>query len=228
MRDYARFEVYMPAVCTAGGRGLARTSLAGSTRSVSVGGIELLLPETLPVRTPVVIQIHEESTVRGHVVWVGKDTSTMVGSRFPHGVAFERPVDPTLVRQWVYQAKRQSHARVPVRFDVEWRREGSADRGTCLNLGRGGMFIATDHPAEPGTEVMVHFTPPGLSKPLSLFARVEWMYGERRGPEAVTGMGVQFLDPKPSEAALIGAVVDRLRGDGPPSPDSPGSAPQFR
>lgn len=223
MRDHRRFDIYMPAVCTATGRGLARTPLACSTRSVSAGGLELLLPETLPVRTPVVIEIHKESTVRGHIVWVGQDTSTMLGSRFPHGVVFDRPVDATLVRQWVYQAKRQSHARASVRFDVEWRREGAAERGTCLNLGRGGMFVATDHPAEPGTKVMLHFTPPGLYNPLSLLARVEWMYGDKRATGAVTGMGVQFLDPKPSEAALMGAVVDRLRGDPFPSPGSPGS-----
>ncbi|MFQ5657095.1 MAG: PilZ domain-containing protein, partial [Candidatus Methylomirabilales bacterium] len=99
------------------------------------------------------------------------------------------------------------------------------DRGTCLNLGRGGMFIATDRPAEPGTEVMIHFTPPDLSNPLSLLARVEWMYGDKTAPGRITGMGVQFLNPRPSEAALIGAVVDRLRGEAPPSPGSAGSFP---
>lgn len=228
MRGYPRFEAYLPVQCTAVNRARPHPGpLAGKTQSVSAGGFGLLLPETLPLRTPVMIQVYQKDALRGSVVWVGQDTPTLLGTTIPHGVAFERAVDPALVRQWVYQARRQAHARVSVRFDVEYTQEGVVGQGTCLNVARGGMFIATERPGAPGTEVMLHFTLPGLSCPLSLLARVAWMCEGKTGPSAVSGMGVQFLDPKPSEAALIGALVDRLHDEASAASDSSGSLPSF-
>jgi Tfp pilus assembly protein PilZ len=77
------------------------------------------------------------------------------------------------------------------------------------------MFITTDRPTPTGSEVSLFFTLPDLSHPFSVLARVVWARGQETGPGSTTGMGVQFLDPKPSEAALIGAVVDRTCGDRP-------------
>ncbi len=82
------------------------------------------------------------------------------------------------------------------------------------------MFIATERPAPPGAEVMLHFALHGLPYPLWVLARVAWTCEAGTEGAAVSGMGVQFLDPKSSEAALIGAVVDRLRGEPSPAPDS--------
>ncbi|MEA3509613.1 MAG: hypothetical protein U9R33_04005, partial [candidate division NC10 bacterium] len=87
------------------------------------------------------------------------------------------------------------------------------------------MFIATEFPPPPGTEVMLHFSLPGLSHPLSDLAQVMWICGEKMAENPITGMGVQFLESEPSEIATIGTVVDRLREEESPSPDSPQSAP---
>lgn len=229
LSGYPRFEAYLPVQCTAPTPGQPRPrELTGKTRSVSAGGLEILLPESLPLRTPVLVRIGEGEPLRAYVVSVHQGRPSPIGIKVPHGLAFEKPVDPVLVRQWVYRAERQSHARAPVQFPVEYHRAGTAGRGTCLNLSRGGMFIATKQPAPPDAQVSLTFTLPNLSHTFTVLARVVWTRGEQTEPSATIGMGVQFLDPRPSESALIGSVVDRHGDETLSSFDSSRSGPSPR
>lgn len=215
-----RFEASMPVLCTAPSRGRpVAKRLAGKTRSVSVGGLALMLPEALSSGTPVLVRVWQGDPLRGLIVWVGPGIQTDLRTTFPHGVAFEEPVDSALLNQWLSQVKEHRHARVPVRFGVEYTHAGVFGRGTCLNLSLGGMFIAAANPAPPGTEVMLRFMLPGLSDPLSFRVRVVWAQRQEAGSGPVGGMGVSFLDPKPSEAALIEMVVDHLWVEELRSPD---------
>lgn len=221
-RRHPRFEAFLPVQCTALGGGRSRRRpLAGKTQWVSAGGLGLLLPKALPVRIPVLVQVCQEKPRRGHVVWVDRRTDRL-WTTIPHGVFFEEPVDPALISQWVSQAEQQFQPRVPVQFGVKFQytQRGTTGHGTCLNLSRGGMFIAAPRPPRPGTEVMLHFPLPGLSHTVSVLARVVWKRGEKTGPPGIPGMGVQFLGVDPLEAGLIGTVVDRLREESSPSPDS--------
>ncbi|MFQ5847981.1 MAG: TIGR02266 family protein [Candidatus Methylomirabilales bacterium] len=221
MGGHARFEAYVPVLCTAPSpeRPVAKR-LAGKTRSVGVGGLALLLPEALPAGSPLVVRVWRGDPLRGLIVWVGRGTRADLRTTFPHGVAFQQPVDSAVVRHWLSQAKRHPDIRVPVRFAVEYADAGVPSTGTCLNLSRGGMFVATTHPAPPETEVTLHFTLPDLRSPLRVRARVVWTRGKATGPGLLTGMGIQFLGPTPSQAAFIGDVVDRLCREELPSPDS--------
>ncbi|HEY4719065.1 MAG TPA: PilZ domain-containing protein [Candidatus Methylomirabilis sp.] len=209
--DYPRFEAYLPVECAAPipGRPSARL-IAGRTRFVSAAGLEILMPETLPLRTPMMVRVAQGDPLRAHVVWADQGTPTPAGTRVAHGVLFERPVDPALVNQWVYRGERQAYARTPVRFPVEYGQAGTAGHGTCVNLSRGGMFVATPQPAPPGSQVALTFNLPNLSHTFSMLARVVWNHRDETKPDAPSGMGVQFLDPKPAEGALIDALVDRL------------------
>ncbi|MFQ5839195.1 MAG: TIGR02266 family protein [Candidatus Methylomirabilales bacterium] len=225
-RRYPRFEAYVSVQCTPMSSGrLCRPPLSGKTRYVGAGGLMLLLAEAIPVTTPVLTQLPQEEPVRGVVVWADHDIPTHRGTAIPHGVAFSQPVDSTVVRRWVGHAERQAHLRVPVRFGVEYVQAGATGRGTCLDLSRGGMFIATVRPAQPGAEVLLHFRLPSLSEAMWVLSRVVWA---RQGePEATVhkGMGVQFVDLRPSEGALIGSVVDRFRGTIPAQGDAGPSHP---
>jgi uncharacterized protein (TIGR02266 family) len=146
---------------------------------------------------------------------------TDLGTSVPHGVLFDHVVDPDLIQQWVLNAKRQAYRRVPVRLHVKFTQAGKAGHGTCRNLSRDGMFIETEDPPRPGTEIMLRFKLPAPSRTFSIPARVVWMCGGEESQSAITGIGAQFLEVDSSlEAALIDAVVDRLRGDASPSPDS--------
>ncbi|MEE9124109.1 MAG: TIGR02266 family protein [candidate division NC10 bacterium] len=212
-----RFEVYLPVQCTTPGGARSR-GVTGKTRSISAGGLEILLPETLPVGTPVLLQFGDGDLLRAYVVWVERGTPTSVGIKVPHGLAFQQSVDPHLVRQWVYRAERQSHTRAPVQFPVDYIEAGTAGRGTCINLSRGGMFISTTQPVQPGSQVSLKFNLPHLSHTFSVLARVVWMRSDEVDPAATMGMGVQFLDPRPSETTLIGTLVDRVCGETFPLP----------
>ena len=222
MRRHLRFVRYLPVQCAAlSAKPPYLRPLIGKTRSIGTGGLAILLPESLPVSSALLLQISENNPVRGNVVWVGDGTPSLMGIRFPHGVAFEQPVDAALVRQWVSQSNNRLHPRAPVRFDVEYTQAQAIVRGTCLTLSRGGMFITTRRPAVPGPEVMLHFTLPGLPDRLSALARVVWVCREGTAPIAITGMGVQFLDLETRAAATIGTAVDQLCREASPSPAHP-------
>lgn len=211
VRRHLRFARYLPVRCAVlSPKPPYLRPLMGKTRSIGAGGLSIFLLESLPVSSALLLQVSGGDPVRGTVVWVGEGMSTLMGIRFPHGVAFEQPVDAALVRQWVSQSSNRLHARVPVRFDVEYTQAQAIVRGTCLTLSPGGMFITTRRPAVPGPDVMLHFTPPGLTDRLSALARVVWVRREGTAPIAITGMGVQFLELEPSVADMIATIVDRL------------------
>lgn len=223
-----RFEASMPVLCTAPspGRPVARR-LAGKTRSVSVGGLALLLPEILPPGTPVLVRVWRGDPLRGLIVWAGPGIPTDLRPIYPHGIAFEQAVDWDLVGQWLSQVKKHRQARVPVTFAVEHIYAGVTGQGTCLNLSLGGMFITTTDLAPPGAEILLRFMLPGLVDPLSVRASVVWSRERDAGSHAPAGMGVRFLDPKPTDAALIEVVVDRLWIEELRSPDLVRSRPIF-
>jgi uncharacterized protein (TIGR02266 family) len=173
----------------------------------------MLLSEPVPVQTAVSVQVSGGDLLRGRIVSVGKGVSTMLGPRFPHGVAFETPVDPSLVRQWVSHPQRRVHRRAEVRFGVDYTHEGRTDFGMCLNMCEGGIFIATQRPLPPETLIALRFTLPDASKPLSVRGRVAWVSGDENDPAVIVGMGVQFRDLDPGAVADIGALVDRVSAE---------------
>lgn len=222
IRRHLRFVRHLPVRCAAlSPKPPYLKPLIGKTRSIGAGGLAILLPESLPVSSALLLQISEKDPVRGTIVWAGEGTPTLMGIRFLHGVAFEQPVDAALVRQWVSQSNNRLHARAPVRFDVEYTQAQTIVRGTCLTLSRGGMFITTRRPAVPGPEVMLHFTLPDLPDRLSALARVVWVSRDGTAPIAITGMGVQFLELETRAAAMIDTTVDRLCRKASPPPTLP-------
>ena len=219
-----RYKAFVPAQCTALGDERSHLKpLAGKTQWVSAVGLGLLLPETLSVGTRVLVRLHEEEPHRGHVVWVDKRVRTHLGTTVPHRIAFDQAVDPALVRRWISQAKSPAEPRVPVQLvvNVQSIETGRGGQGTCMDLSRGGMFIATNHPPQRGSEILLQFKLSNISHTLSALAQVMWVRKEETvSVEAedislatVTGMGVRFLTVNPLDAALISRLVNRLRAE---------------
>jgi len=153
VRRYPRFLAYLPVQCTTLNRGRSKARMiTGKTKSITPGGLGLLLPDIIPLRTSVSVQVCQEEPLRGHVIWLDRPMSTDLVTRIPHGVAFDQPVDEDRIRQWVLNANHQAHPRVRVQIDVEFTGAGKVRHGTCLNLSRGGMFITTmdDPPPHQG------------------------------------------------------------------------------
>lgn len=70
------------------------------------------------------------------------------------------------------------------------------------------MFIVTDRPASPETDLTLRFTLPSQTDTLSVRARVAWVSAAENEPGVTSGMGVQFLELTPSQAIAIGRFVD--------------------
>lgn len=90
-------------------------------------------------------------------------------------------------------SQKRIHERVPVQFDVAFTHAGEAADGVGLNVSQRGMFIATDRPVPPGEEILLEFTAPGRSHPLSIRAKVAWVCRQEAEPSATSGFGVRFL-----------------------------------
>jgi PilZ domain-containing protein len=84
------------------------------------------------------------------------------------------------------------------------------------DLSPAGVFLETDLPLGPDSELVVSFWVPSLARELSLFARVARVsLPRRRSDHGVAGMGIRFLDISPLERLH---VRESLRGCPPPIP----------
>lgn len=218
MRRFLRFTRFLPVHCTVlDPEDTEPRVLTGITRNVNAGGLEILLPEALSIKTMVSVRVSGSDPVPGHIVAVDKGIPTPLGIKFPHGVAFEAPVEPSLVRTWVSHPEKRAHPRIIVQFEVEYTQAGNKAWGTCLNLSQGGMFIVTERPAPAETEVMLRFTLPDETDAFSIRARVAWVSREETEPGAISGMGVRFLDLDQSQSFAIGSFIERTSADPPES-----------
>lgn len=76
---------------------------------------------------------------------------------------------------------------------------------TSRNLSRGGMFIETDRPLPPTTEVALEFGLPDGRSPIAPTAQVIWSGQAAEGDQR--GMGLQFLALDRTSADRIDAFV---------------------
>ena len=96
-------------------------------------------------------------------------------------------------------------ARVPLETNVRVVCGASDLAARSRNLSRGGMFIETDEPLPPETEVALEFGLPDGHSPIAPTAQVIWSGDSEAGDSR--GMGLQFL-------ALDGTYLDVSRPDG--------------
>jgi len=86
---------------------------------------------------------------------------------------------------------RRASVRVGVVLQLEYRNAGHLLVSYCTNLSRGGLFIPTDEPHSPGTQLTLRMDVPGKRDPVSLDAKVRWVrsFATDEGP---AGMGLAF------------------------------------
>lgn len=125
-----------------------------------------------------------------------------------------KPLDrPTLlaaVRRLLDAPVAKGLPRVPVETPVRLAHELGESWGVARNLSRGGIFVETEHIAEPRTELRVEFPLPGRRKVLSPTARVVWVrVGGDREPG---GIGLRFLALDGESARSLEEFVHEHRG----------------
>lgn len=102
-------------------------------------------------------------------------------------------------------------ARIPVNFDVSFTFGSREHRARALNLSPDGMFLHTEYMLLQDDLIEIYFHLPEVEEPLWMKARVAWGTRLEGQTPAFSGMGVQFLDPMPSQREEIERYLQRLQ-----------------
>lgn len=105
--------------------------------------------------------------------------------------------------------RRAERAGVTVRIDYATVDEMFSEFTRDIN--EGGLFIETDKPRPPGTEVVMQFHLPGSEHVLRTVGRVVRVSTGSAGKPA--GMGIEFDELTPDDRAKIDRIVRALRSD---------------
>ena len=106
--------------------------------------------------------------------------------------------------------RRADRARVTVRIDYATVDEMFSEFTRDIN--EGGLFIETDKPHQPGTEVSMQFHLPGSAEILHTVGRV--VRASNGDPDAPRGMGIEFDELTPDDRVKIDRIVRALRSNG--------------
>lgn len=105
--------------------------------------------------------------------------------------------------------------RAVVETPVRLAREGSEAWGIARNLSRGGIFVETELPLAPATEVQLEFPLPGGTEVLAPRAEVVWT--RLGGPRGTRGVGLRFVGLDGRSARSLEHFVHEHRGAQPPT-----------
>ncbi len=109
--------------------------------------------------------------------------------------------------------RRTSRAAVTVRIDYSTVDEMFSEFTRDIN--EGGLFIETEKPHEPGTEVAMQFHLPGTDEVLQTLGRVVRV--SPGAPGVTPGMGIEFDELSPEDRRRIDQIVRALRSREPAS-----------
>lgn len=98
-------------------------------------------------------------------------------------------------------------------------------QGLVLNLSRSGLFVQTNLPPRPGTEVAVDLTGPEVGDRILVHAEVVWRrrLNSRMTGTATSGMGLRLQAPDPGYEALLRGIDPGLLSPGTSAGPDPGS-----
>ncbi|MBL6975242.1 MAG: TIGR02266 family protein [Deltaproteobacteria bacterium] len=99
------------------------------------------------------------------------------------------------------EEQRRTSPRVMYEIEVGVRSDDNFFTGFIRNISEGGLFVATHDPLDVGSEVTIKFTVPTMEGEVTAHSIVRWVrpYDERM-PDAIPGMGVQFVTLLPDTA----------------------------
>ncbi len=109
--------------------------------------------------------------------------------------------------------ERRRTVRAVVRLEVydDGRRQERIPLYISRNISGGGIFLITQEPYPPGTNIRISFTLPGDRTPVTALGEVVWSRDQREAPERQPGMGVKFVEIKDfDQERLRQFVKDRL------------------
>lgn len=96
---------------------------------------------------------------------------------------------------------------------VAYRTVGSFITDFAVNISKGGIFINTRDPASVGTIVRLIISLPDAAFPFDLTGRVTRVQLHDPNSDAMSGMGIEFIDVDEEKRARLERFVERLRAE---------------
>ncbi|MCB0307830.1 MAG: TIGR02266 family protein [Bdellovibrionales bacterium] len=109
-------------------------------------------------------------------------------------------------------AEKRKHRRVPVKFKVDWKSEGTFLFEKATNISEHGIFIETQEPMPPGTMIDLQFTIPDKPKKIVVLGKVAWVNPVRATSDSNynPGMGIRFENLKEIDRDTILSLIKRI------------------
>lgn len=109
-------------------------------------------------------------------------------------------------------ASRRRSPRVLVNINVDYTCEGLYLFASITDISAFGVFIRTNTPDPPGSELQIKFSAPDGGDPLEAAGRVTWVQPYVPGStDNQAGMGVELLDLTPSQQEQLVALLGEPR-----------------
>ena len=131
-----------------------------------------------------------------------------IGAIEPNAAGAEGAATPQLAGAGLEStgASGRRFQRFPFRLEIRYQGEHRSYTGVGENMSLGGLFVATQLPADLGDLLELTFHIPGLDRLVDVTCRVRWIRSyEPDQPEVPPGLGVEFygLNADVSEAITI-------------------------
>jgi uncharacterized protein (TIGR02266 family) len=115
-----------------------------------------------------------------------------------------------------FRPRTSESRRIPLEREISFRVPRFENFVTeySANISATGIFVRTNEPLEPGTELTLEFKVADDWKLIRGRGRVIWVRTKDEGPEHPPGMGVRFLEMDPQSRRLIHWMVDKHAREG--------------
>lgn len=109
---------------------------------------------------------------------------------------------------------RRKFQRLDIHISVKYKIVGSQKKpkqfnGIALNLSAAGLYIFTPYTFPINSVLDVEFNVPGISRPLEMTGKVNWLADKEIQPHAFPGMGVSFAHLTPEKEKTIADFIDK-------------------
>jgi len=115
------------------------------------------------------------------------------------------------MKQKYLQNKWRETPRIPTVIRVDYHTRERFFMDFAENLSTGGMFITTQSPLEPGTQLNLEFLLPEYNYPIRVKAEVKWIRTSFVSNNQRHGMGVEFKNLSDNAKNKISAFMKKLK-----------------
>jgi len=176
------------------------------------------LPVGALISIPIQVGKEQAIELQGRVVWSRRGTAgELPASKGAMGVELSAAPEEFLrfvarMRSQLAVAPRALEERFDVYHRVRFKTGEAFLTEYTENLSRGGMFLATDQPLEPGALIRAQLEIHGIDEPIEIEGRVAYRLDPRQAEERgrSAGLGIQFIDLNPEARAKLDHYMRRL------------------